>query len=431
MVVSGALLSLLLLAASQSEYVIQSIIPNSFSLAGGNADILLNATRLTLEKLDALASEVEELKTQLNGQEDIKHKMQELIDRADQVAKSSQGGLSLDDLTLVRQGHRSPRGMCGYSEGELEGVLSLSHSCKRGEKRYFYNGVWLDFPWLSSELADLRAAQDPIVCVLVCNQQPPCDKIPCILPVYLRRNTTDTMVARQLLEGGDYDLLLKPSFQFNTILDAGSNTGIAAALFATVFPKAQIVCIEASHRNFDMLRLNTANYPNVIAINAALWPRVASLALVKGNRNPDLPPEWGFMVTETHTVAEGAAVEASILGVSVSFILKLLGIPSFDLVKIDIEGSEKEVFTKSKQNKAESWVRRAKLVVVEIHPDMRPGSDEVVHSFFTTLHAWAKVPDWSGEYEVYRNTHATLEGERDSASVVTRLLIDAHNDLGS
>ena len=69
------------------------------------------------------------------------------------------------------------------------------------------------------------------------------------------------------------------------------------------YPQALIVSVEASSRNFRMLRLNTQPYPNVVPVNVALWPRVAPLSLIVGPRNPDLPPEWGYMVRETSEVS--------------------------------------------------------------------------------------------------------------------------------
>lgn len=68
------------------------------------------------------------------------------------------------------------------------------------------------------------------------------------------------------------------------------------------FPQATIVSVEASSRNFQMLRLNTQQHPNIIPVNVALWPRTVPLSLVVGPRNPDMPPEWGYMVKETSEV---------------------------------------------------------------------------------------------------------------------------------
>ena len=49
--------------------------------------------------------------------------------------------------------------------------------------------------------------------------------------MHLRRNSTDPLVARQLMEFGEYDFV-RPDMEHATILDAGANCGIASLIFA-------------------------------------------------------------------------------------------------------------------------------------------------------------------------------------------------------
>lgn len=56
------------------------------------------------------------------------------------------------------------------------------------------------------------------------------------------------------------DLEWEPKF----ILDAGANIGLAARLFATLWPNSTIVALEPDHANFAMLQLNAAMTTTII-----------------------------------------------------------------------------------------------------------------------------------------------------------------------
>ncbi|GJP30017.1 hypothetical protein CLOM_g22039 [Closterium sp. NIES-68] len=314
--------------------------------------------------------------------------------------------------SILRLSHTGPRRLCTYTESELRGILSLRHCCGWKCNRYFYGGAWIDWKALDEEFQKGHARvreEEEAECVLACKQHENlgCSKEqPCVNGYYLRRNTTDTLVVRQAYEWGEQNFL-KPYFQFDSILDAGANIGLTSVLFATMYPKATIVSVEASSRNFRSLKLNTQPFPNIIAVNAALWPRVASLSLTLGHRNPELPPEWAFMVKETRDLEPGQVVEDSLLGVTVPFLLKVFGLPGFDFLKIDIEGSEGEIFREDREADL-GWVNQSKLAALELHGDMVPGSNVTVLNFFNSRSNFHHKKDWSGEYEVFMRNDANL-----------------------
>ena len=94
-------------------------------------------------------------------------------------------------------------------------------------------------------------------------------------------------------------------------------------------------------------------------------------------------------------------------GVSVSFIIRALGIKAFDFLKVDIEGSEGEFF-KEGQNHDLEWVDGSKLVALELHGDMVPGSNVTVLNYFTRKDNFVHKTDWSGEYEVFMRKDSGL-----------------------
>ena len=79
------------------------------------------------------------------------------------------------------------------------------------------------------------------------------------------------------------------------------------------YPHARIIAVEASSLNFHVLQRNVAPYPNVVLLNAALWPRTAplSLTLHPHHRRNRKSNDWAFMVTETAQVRWVAAVSTA------------------------------------------------------------------------------------------------------------------------
>lgn len=253
--------------------------------------------------------------------------------------------------------------------------------------------------------------EEVIECAIFCiDHQGPCLHDTCLIPVHMRRNSTDPLVAVQLLERGAYDTV-RPDMAFTSVLDAGGNCGVSAIVFATMFPTATIVVVEPSSSNFRMLKLNTHLYPNVIPLRVALWPRVARLALTKGQRTPG-KTEWGYMVHEIDQVPPSLPILSTLLGVPVSLLLRLSSLPSFDLLKIDIEGSEKEVlgqnpknpknFKNPKNPKPYFLDMGTKMAIVEVHEDMREGAREAVREAFRERgEGWRWERQWE-EYHVYK-----------------------------
>eukprot|EP00271_Cylindrocystis_brebissonii_P005777 TRINITY_DN1804_c0_g1_i1.p1 TRINITY_DN1804_c0_g1~~TRINITY_DN1804_c0_g1_i1.p1 ORF type:complete len:440 (+),score=75.47 TRINITY_DN1804_c0_g1_i1:805-2124(+) len=297
---------------------------------------------------------------------------------------------------------RAPSNLCNLTDAAIENMLALQHDCSRTLRRVFLKGQWMTM-WEARELlfnplVKGTSEDKEVECAVVCaDHTGPCFDDKCLIPLHLRRNTTDTMVAAQLLDLGEYDVV-KPGMPFTTILDGGANCGIATVIFATMFPEATIVSVEPSTSNFLALQRNTAAYRNVIPIHAGLWPRVAPLVLTNGGRTPS-EREWGFMVQEDSVSLDRGTVLDTLQGVSVEFLYQVLGLPGFDLLKIDIEGSEKELMGKAPNNPLE-WLDGAKMAMLEVHQDMREGSKEAVAMAFAERPSWRWVQQW-GEYHIY------------------------------
>jgi FkbM family methyltransferase len=179
-------------------------------------------------------------------------------------------------------------------------------------------------------------------------------------PLWLRWGSTDDMTFSQVFYQRDYDLeyVRDPA----SIIDAGANIGFASVYFAQRYPAAKIVAIEPDPDNVRVLRRNCASYPQVTVVEAALWHESGTVSLV----DPGVG-EWGFRVGEA---GSAEAVRAgSVRAVTVPEAMALIDVDHVDLLKIDIEGGEREVF-----GACDDWIGRVNSVVAELHEETAPGA---------------------------------------------------------
>ena len=176
----------------------------------------------------------------------------------------------------------------------------------------------------------------------------------------LRLKTSDAAAFWQVFLETEYALPLarKP----RTILDAGANVGFASAYFANLYPDARILALEPEESNFKLLRRNVAPYPNVVPIQAALWSYNGTLDLL----DPGVG-HWGFRAhegTDSSTSLSMGKVQAR----TVDDVMAEYACDSIDLLKIDIEGGEREVFAD-----ASKWIDKVGVLVAELHERYQVG----------------------------------------------------------
>jgi FkbM family methyltransferase len=182
-------------------------------------------------------------------------------------------------------------------------------------------------------------------------------------PVHMRLKTTDLVTFRKIFIDREYGLEL--SNEPRWIIDAGANVGFASMFFARRYPGAKIVAIEPERENFALLQKNVRPYPNIIPMQAALWERTATLDLV----DPGIGP-WAFQVHEQGRAPTGKLV-GTIAAVTVADLQKTHGMKTVDILKVDIEGGEKEVFDHS-----DGWLDSVGVVLIELHDRFKPGCTE-------------------------------------------------------
>ena len=78
---------------------------------------------------------------------------------------------------------------------------------------------------------------------------------------------------------------------------------------------------------------------------------------------------------------------------SVEAVMARYAMPRIDLLKMDIEGSEKEVFTAATIDR---WLPRVQVLAAEVHPDMRAGALTAVEAALERYGPWVRTR--VGEY---------------------------------
>ena len=190
--------------------------------------------------------------------------------------------------------------------------------------------------------------------------------VPCIAhPVYLRARTTDVALCQEILLQGLYEAEFREAPR--VIVDAGANAGLSSVFYANKFPKAKVIAVEPEPSNYEMLLKNAAPYPGITPVHAALW---------KENGTLNLFDTGGGNTTFQVTGAAGANRTPGTGRVPAVTLEKLMidyGLDRIDLLKMDVEGAEKEIFEHSSP-----WIDRVGLIAVELHDWIRSGSSESV-----------------------------------------------------
>ena len=143
------------------------------------------------------------------------------------------------------------------------------------------------------------------------------------------------------------------------IIDAGANVGYSCIYFKSFFPSSEIVAIEPEEKNLQQLEKNILmnKFELKDLIKGALWFQPAFLEVTRDFRDNR---EAAFTVRE-------AKDKTGIPGFSFDQVLKKNDWKEADLVKIDIEGSERFLFDTNE--KADSILQKTKFLAIEIHDE--------------------------------------------------------------
>ena len=199
--------------------------------------------------------------------------------------------------------------------------------------------------------------------------------------IALRNFTADVALFAEIFIFKEYNV--DGEGEVKTIIDCGANIGLASLYFLSKYPGARIIALEPEAENYKLLQRNLTNYPNVTCLKKGIWNK-SSLLKVTNTEKGNL----AFMVEETtedtiHTIE----------GISVADLMKEYGIKRIDILKVDVEGSEEQVFLSNVD-----WLPKVGMIFCEIHESLKPGLVKKITSVFDSGYEVFM----HGEYHVFK-----------------------------
>ena len=203
--------------------------------------------------------------------------------------------------------------------------------------------------------------------------------------ISLRPRSSDIPTFYQVFFFNEYDIFNQYTIKINDnpklIIDGGANVGLFAVKMKNKFPEAKIISIEPDPDNFHLLRNNLSKYNNVFFENSGLWNKDTKLRVYdKYNYG-----KWGMVVEEDLQTGTVSAI-------SLNSLLEKYSIEYVDILKVDIETSEKQLFS----DNYEKWLPKIKTIVIELHDWIEPGCSK---PFFIAIN------------KCFSNYHLSFRGE--------------------
>ncbi|MCJ1805681.1 FkbM family methyltransferase [Flavobacterium covae] len=183
------------------------------------------------------------------------------------------------------------------------------------------------------------------------------------IELYIRKfPSSDVKVFGQIFRGNEYKKVVELYCTFfgtnpEYIIDAGGNVGYTSVYFKSIFPKVNLAIIEPSSTNFCMIQNNfLQNNIDAHLFKGGLWNKNTSLKIVHDFRDQS---DWAIRVEESE-------IQSDLKAFTVDFILEDTNFKNIDILKIDIEGSEKQIFSK---NGSIDFLKKTKCIAIEIHDE--------------------------------------------------------------
>ena len=181
-------------------------------------------------------------------------------------------------------------------------------------------------------------------------------------PFSIRNNPYDYATFEEVILNEAYNIEVPFSPEY--IIDGGGNIGLTACYFATKYPKAIIISVEPDAENYKTLKTNTSAYKKIIAIKSGIWKKNSYLKIIDSHVGNN-----AFTVTESPEADEQAIKAVGIYNLMIEY-----NFPKIDILKLDIEGSEKELF----ETNFEDWLPKTKILIIELHDAMKTGCSKSV-----------------------------------------------------
>jgi len=173
-------------------------------------------------------------------------------------------------------------------------------------------------------------------------------------PISIRKGTNDVNTIIQNLIRGEYG-----NFKYNInpkhIIDAGGYIGDVSIYYLNRFHNCNIIILEPNEDNYNLAKINLEQYSKrVKLIKAALWSKSEKLS-VSGENSASF-------VSRSNGIKNKSVTES----INLNTLLDEYEIDILDILKIDVEGAESEIFSADSLH----WIDITKLIIIEFHSKM-------------------------------------------------------------
>lgn len=179
----------------------------------------------------------------------------------------------------------------------------------------------------------------------------------------LLKNSSDVSVFNQVIFNQEYkylvELLNLKNIKVETILDCGANIGLTSIYLSSSYEKTNIYAFEPANETFKRLENHIVlnNLSNIKLFKKGVWNKSTFLKADNSFRDGN---DWSFRLVETQKKEE-ALFET----ISIDEVISQNNINSIDILKIDIEGGEVDLFSTNYSD----WLSKTKVIAIEIHDE--------------------------------------------------------------
>jgi FkbM family methyltransferase len=172
-----------------------------------------------------------------------------------------------------------------------------------------------------------------------------------------------------------------------SVLDGGANNGDSALYLWLAYKPEVLVAVEPAEDNYELLCTNTQAIPAIRPVRGAVWHEDTTLRLDLSGGS-----------TVSNTVSAQGETGVAVVAKSIATLAREQGLEGFDLVKLDIEGAERELLLEERA----TWLKTCKIFLLELHDHIAPGAADAL---FAAVHRYGpfRMLPW-GEYLVFVRT---------------------------
>lgn len=173
-----------------------------------------------------------------------------------------------------------------------------------------------------------------------------------VFQIWLRTFSGDLFVFHEIFLGKCYHIPHPWQHNIQVVVDLGANIGLSTLFYESLFSGVHYTCVEPDNQNVVLLKQNLA------ALNDRATIISGAVSVHSGYETFHSSPwSWGGYLNKQEN--EGCRVQCY----TMEEILAMSHIhTNVDLLKVDIEGAECDIFSKNN-----NWLSRVRMIITELH----------------------------------------------------------------